>query len=55
VNAKKSAIIDGSVKLFDGPVKDQGGNVRVQQGQAATDEELLNMTYFVQGVVGTLE
>ena len=55
VNAKKAAIIDGSAPLFAGPVKDQGGNVQVPEGKVATDEELLNMKYFVQGVVGTLE
>ena len=55
VNAKKAAIVDGSVRLFAGPVKDQGGQIRIAAGHVATDEELLNMTYFVQGVVGTLE
>ena len=55
VNAKKAAIIDGSATLFAGPVKDQGGNIQVPEGKVATDEELLNMKYFVQGVLGTLE
>ena len=55
VNAKKAAVIAGSVTLFSGPVKDQSGKVQVPAGRAATDEELLNMKYFVQGVVGTLE
>jgi basic membrane protein A len=55
VNAKKAAVIAGTVTLFTGPVKDQSGKVQVPAGRAATDEELLNMKYFVQGVVGTLE
>lgn len=55
VNAKKAAIIDGSAMLFAGPVKDQGGNIQVPEGKVATDKELLDMKYFVQGVVGTLE
>ena len=55
VMAKKLAIIDGSAKLFAGPVKDQKGAVQVPTGKVATDEELLNMKYFVQGVTGTLE
>jgi basic membrane protein A len=55
VNTKKAAIIDGSAMLFAGPVKDQGGNIQVPEGKVATDKELLDMKYFVQGVVGTLE
>jgi basic membrane protein A len=55
VNAKKAAIIDGSASLFAGPVKDQKGDIQIPDGKVATDEELLNMTYFVQGVSGTLE
>ena len=55
VNAKKAAVIAGTVTLFSGPVKDQSGKVQVPAGRAATDQELLNMKYFVQGVVGTLE
>ena len=55
VNAKKAAIIDGSTTLFTGPVKDQKGNIQVPDGKVATDEELLNMKYFVEGVSGTLE
>jgi basic membrane protein A len=55
VNAKKAAIIDGSASLFSGPVKDQKGTVQIPDGKVASDEELLNMKYFVQGVIGTLE
>jgi len=55
VMAKKRAIVGGKEKVFSGPVKDQSGTVRVAAGKAATDQELLNMKYFVQGVVGTLE
>ena len=52
---KKAAIIDGSAKLFAGPIKDQKGNVQIPEGKVATDEQLLNMKYFVQGVTGTLQ
>jgi basic membrane protein A len=53
--AKKKEILSGKDMIFTGPVKDQSGAVRIAAGQAATDAELLNMKYFVQGVVGTLE
>ncbi|MFZ0613859.1 MAG: BMP family ABC transporter substrate-binding protein [Desulfobacterales bacterium] len=55
VLAEKSAIVNGTASLFAGPVTDQGGKVQVPAGRSATDEELLNMKYFVKGVIGTLE
>lgn len=55
VAAKQKEIIDGTFHPFTGPIKDQKGEVRVQAQQTATDEEMLSMKYFVEGVVGTLE
>lgn len=54
VAAAKAEIIGGK-KVFSGPVKDQQGNIKLADGVAATDEELLGMTWFVEGVVGTTE
>lgn len=54
VMAKKKAIIGGE-KVFVGPVKNQKGEVKIAEGAAASDEELLGMTWFVQGVIGTTE
>ncbi len=53
VAAKKDEIVAGKRKVFVGPVKDQKGVVKLAAGVAATDKELLGMTWFVQGVVGT--
>ena len=55
VMAKKSEILKDKAQLFAGPVKDQNGKIQVPAGRSATDDELLNMKYFVQGVIGTLE
>jgi basic membrane protein A len=55
VTAAKADIIAGKVKVFTGPVKGQKGEVKIADGAVATDEELLGMTWFVQGVVGTTE
>jgi simple sugar transport system substrate-binding protein len=44
----------GAVHPFDGPVVDRDGVERIPAGRHATDEELLTMDYFVQGVVGDL-
>lgn len=55
VMERKEAIIAGTAHAFAGPIKDQNGKIRVPEGKTPTDEELLNMKYFVEGVVGTLE
>lgn len=52
---KKAAIAAGQAKVFAGPVKDQAGKVVIAKGAAASDKELLGMTWFVQGVVGTTQ
>ncbi|WP_419176424.1 BMP family ABC transporter substrate-binding protein [Desulfosediminicola sp.] len=53
VNAVKDEIVAGSKTIFTGPIKDQQGNVKIAEGVTATDEELLGMTWFVEGVIGT--
>ncbi|HQE93526.1 MAG TPA: BMP family ABC transporter substrate-binding protein [Anaerolineae bacterium] len=40
--------------VFCGPIKDQAGNEVVAAGQCVSDEEQLNMQFFVEGVVGTI-
>ncbi len=55
VTAKQEEIVSGKMKVFAGPVKDQKGAVKIADGAVASDEELLGMTWFVQGVVGTTE
>ena len=54
VMAKKEAIIAGE-KVFVGPIMDQAGTEKVPAGEAMTDGDMLGMTWFVQGVVGTIE
>ena len=52
---KKEEIKSGKFKVFSGPIKDQQGKIRIAQGTTAPDKELLGMTWFVQGVIGTTE
>lgn len=54
VEEKKQAILKGELNIFTGPIKDQSGQVKVQDGQKMTDEEVLNMNWFVEGVEGTI-
>lgn len=55
VTGLKADIAAGKKKVFVGPIKDQKGEVKLADGVAATDGELLGMTWFVEGVVGTTE
>ncbi|MDQ7093341.1 BMP family ABC transporter substrate-binding protein [Desulfosporosinus sp. PR] len=54
VNAKRQDIIDGKFDPFQGPVYDQSGNVKIKDGDKATDQMLLSVDWFVKGVVGTI-
>jgi basic membrane protein A len=54
VGEKAAAIKAGSLHPFAGPLKDQNGKVVVAAGQIPADGDLLGMSYFVQGVQGTI-
>jgi len=55
VNAQKELFKKGEDKVFVGPIKDQAGQVKFAEGVKATDKELLGMTWFVEGVVGSVQ
>ena len=46
--------IDNGKHVFAGPLKDNEGNVRVQEGATMTDDEMLSMDWFVEGVIGSV-
>jgi len=48
-------IMDGTLNVFAGPIKDQDGNVKVEEGSVMTDQDMLSMKWFVEGVEGKLE
>ena len=54
VKAKEDAIRNASFHPFQGPVKDQDGNVRIAAGTTISDADLLKMDWYVQGVQGKL-
>lgn len=54
VEEKTAAIADGSFHPFQGPVKNQAGEVVIPEGEAMTDEQLATMEYYVEGVQGKL-
>lgn len=54
VASEKKRIVSGAWDVFTGPVKAQDGSVKVPAGKALTDEEMLSMSWFVEGVDGTI-
>ncbi len=54
VEEKTAAIKSGSLHPFAGPIKDQDGQIKVAAGSTPSDGDLLGMSYFVEGVQGTI-
>jgi len=55
VLAMKADLTAGKTKVFTGPIRDQAGNEKIAASVSASDKELLGMTWFVKGVIGTTE
>ncbi len=54
VAERQAAIVSGDLHPFEGPVLDNEGTERVPAGRSITDEELLSMDYYVEGIQGRL-
>lgn len=54
IEAKRKDILDGKFNVFSGPIFDQSGKQRQAEGETMKDEDILNMTWFVKGIVGTV-
>ncbi|AJY75409.1 BMP family ABC transporter substrate-binding protein [Paenibacillus beijingensis] len=54
VEAKRQEILDGKFNVFNGPIFDQDGKQRLAEGEPLKDEDILSMTWFVKGIVGTV-
>lgn len=53
-DAIEAGIIDGSLHPFAGPINDQAGQEVVAEGETVSDEDLLSMDWYVEGVQGTI-
>ncbi|MGH8445621.1 MAG: BMP family ABC transporter substrate-binding protein, partial [Solimonas sp.] len=51
---KKKALAEQSFHVFQGPLKDQSGAIKVAAGSALTPEQLMSLSWYVQGVDGAL-
>lgn len=54
VDEKKTLILNGDWDVFTGPIKDQQGELKVQDGQVMDDVAMLDMMWFVEGVEGSI-
>lgn len=54
VEEAKAKIMNGNLEVFTGPLKDQGGTIKLEEGKVLSREEILSSDWFVEGVVGTI-
>jgi basic membrane protein A len=54
VLAVKDQIVSGDLHPFTGPIVDQEGELRVEEGETMSDEALLSFDWLVEGVVGQI-
>ncbi len=54
VEKAKGSILSKQWDVFTGPVKNQEGKVVVEAGKRMSDADMLSMSFFVEGVAGTL-
>ncbi|MEG1448247.1 MAG: BMP family ABC transporter substrate-binding protein, partial [Oscillospiraceae bacterium] len=50
VNEAQQKILDGTEKIFSGPLYDNYGHLKVLDGEFMTDEQILSFDWFVDGV-----
>ncbi|MGB0234786.1 MAG: BMP family ABC transporter substrate-binding protein, partial [Candidatus Puniceispirillaceae bacterium] len=52
--AARSGIASGSLNIFEGPMKDNKGNMVLEAGKVLDDGGLWGMNYYVEGVEGNI-
>jgi basic membrane protein A len=51
---KQAELMAGKFEVFAGPIKNYRGRVRIKEGKSVSDDKLLRMNWYVEGVVGSL-
>ena len=52
IDAAKQKLISGDLKIFQGPIKDNAGAVRIAEGEAGGIDLLDTTDWLVEGVIG---
>jgi simple sugar transport system substrate-binding protein len=50
----KQSIVDGTFHPFQGPIKNQKGELVVKAGEVISDQDLLGLNWYVEGVEGSI-
>ncbi len=50
IEAARAKILDGSLNVFSGEIKDNTGEIRVAEGESLTSGDILGITWFVDGI-----
>ncbi|HVK56939.1 MAG TPA: BMP family ABC transporter substrate-binding protein, partial [Burkholderiales bacterium] len=51
---RKQALTDGKLQLFQGPIKDQSGKIKVEAGKVLPLPDLMAINWYVEGVEGSI-
>ena len=54
VRMLEQAIIEKNLSVFSGPIYDQAGNLRVEEGEAMSPLQIVQMDWLVDNVVGSI-
>lgn len=54
IEQARKDIVSGDLHIFAGPLKDQKGKLRVEEGAQLPDSKIISMHWLVQGVGGTI-
>jgi basic membrane protein A len=54
VEDELASILSGEFDVFEGPINDNLGELRVPEGTTMTDDEKLSFNWLVEGVVGEI-
>ena len=49
----KADLESGTIVTFKGPIKDQDGNVKVEEGAELTDDQMSSVDWLVEGMIGS--
>ncbi len=53
VDQTKADLESGKIVVFQGPIKDQDGNIKIAEGEVLSEDVMGSVDWFVEGVIGS--
>lgn len=53
VDQTKADLESGEIVVFQGPIKDQDGNIKIPEGEVLSEDVMGSVDWFVEGVIGS--